>query len=149
MINPFILDYKTRLQSWKDLRSQVVALDNIEAKLLQTCKFWQQAPIENKVIDWDDSSSWPDAWMMISRNHYCDSTLSLAVAYTLLLVDPSESSNIRLCLITDRQNEIQKIVLKTHEYVVNHGWLDIIPKKSLVLEVNRRWLFDGKHWVEC
>lgn len=147
--NPFIFDYKTRLAAWKELRNKLNDSENSHNKLVYCCAFWQKAPLENQVIDWDNAATWPDAWTMIAKNNYCESTLSLAVAYTLILANSDDKDNTRLLLITDRKNQIQKIVLQYNDWIVNHGWLDINAVTLLkTVEINRSWRFNGKNWID-
>ena len=147
MINPFIIDPKSRLAAWKQVRIDVQKSNNIEEKINVALKFWRMAPLENPILDWDDSSKWPTPWELIHNNHFCDSTLSLALAYTLVLSDPESFSDIKLLLITDRLNHIQKIIVKTNNIILNYGWLDSSPSTILsTVNIHDMWKFDGKKW---
>ena len=149
MINPFITDPKTRLAAWKQARIDIQYTDIVQQKIDITLQFWKMAPLENPLLDWDDSSKWPTPWELIHNNHFCDSTLSVAVAYTLVLSDAETFSDIKLMLVTDRPNHVQKIMVKTNDVILNYGWLDVNP--SIILSsatINNRWKFDGKKWIK-
>ena len=147
MINPFVIDPKSRLAAWKQVRQDIQNSASVEEKIDISLKFWRMAPLENPILDWDDSSKWPTPWELLHNNHFCDSTLSVAVAYTLVLSDPEIFSDINLLLVTDRQNHVQKIMVKTHNTILNYGWLDSNPSTVLMnAAIHDRWKFDGKKW---
>jgi hypothetical protein len=61
--------------------------------------------------------------------------------------DPEIFSDIRLLLITDRSNHVQKIIVKTNDIALNYGWLDSNPATVLSsATIQDRWKFDGKKW---
>lgn len=149
MINPFVIDPKTRLTAWKDLRKEVSLSENIEEKINLALQFWRMAPLQNNVLDWDKCENWPTPWELLNNNKFCDSTLSLAVAYTLVLSDPEIFTDIMLMLVTDRINHVQKIMVKTNNLVLNYGWLDVNPLEILEKsQIHTRWVFDGKQWIK-
>jgi len=146
-MNPFLLDAKTRLEAWKTLRSNISSAETLKEKIALCLSFWQQAPIENPIIDWDNSKGWPTPWEMLHSNRFCEGALSLGVAYTLLLSAPQEFADLRLLLITDRRAHVQKIVVKTQGQVLNYGWLDSNPSSVLnTSQIHNRWEFDGRQW---
>jgi hypothetical protein len=111
--------------------------------------FWKQAPIENPLIDWDNAQKWPTAWELLHNNRFCEGALTLGTAYTLLLSCLDNFQDLKLLLITDRQNHVQKIVAKTHGSILNYGWLDQNPAALLNnCQVHARWGFDGRGWQE-
>lgn len=146
-MNLFLLDAKSRLLGWKVLREQIAQSENLDHKIQLCLRFWQQAPIENPTIDWDNSRLWPTPWEMLHSNRFCESALSLGVAYTLLLSDSATFHDLKLLLITDRQAHVQKIVAKTCSQVLNFGWLD--QHNASVLngsQLHNKWVFDGRQW---
>ena len=147
MINPFIIDPKARVAAWKKIRIDIQSIDIIQQKIDIALKFWRMAPLENPLLDWDDCSKWPTPWELLHNNRFCDSTLSVALGYTLVMSDPETFSDIRLLLITDRSNHVQKIIVKTNDIVLNYGWLDSNPATVLSsANIQDRWKFDGKKW---
>jgi len=146
-MNPFLLDGRARLNSWKALRDEITGTPDPIQKIGKALQFWRLAPIENPVIDWDNSQSWPTAWELLHNNRFCESALSLGVAYTLLLSDPEIFSNLAMMLITHRLYHVQKIVLLTHNQVLNLGYLDQQPVSIIAkAQIHTRWRFDGKSW---
>jgi hypothetical protein len=147
MINPFLLDTKERLQSWKNIRIRIGNEQDVFEKISLALDFWRGAPIEKSLLDWDDSRNWPSPWELINTNRFCESTLSLGVGYTLVMADPDIFSDVKLILITDRENHVQKIIVATDDYVLNFEWLDCNSRSILRgVDINRRWGYNGKTW---
>ena len=146
-MNPFILDTKSRVEDWKKLRKDVSSEELVETKIQKTLQFWKQAPLENPLLDWDNSKDWPNPWELLHNNRFCESTLSLAVAYTLIMSDQI-FSNITLILATDRKNHIQKIMVEYEDLIINYGWLDVNQRTILDnSHIHTRWKYDGKKWT--
>ena len=148
-MNPFVLDPRSRLTAWKGLRTQIQEVKSVDEKVQLTLNFWKQAPIENHILDWDNSDRWPTPWELLNDNNFCESTLSLAVAMTLIMSSPEEFGGIKLLLITDRRHHVQKVVAGLPESVLNYGWLDVHPRDILQgCSVHRQWTYNGRQWVE-
>ena len=146
-MNPFLLDSRSRIAEWKELRARVAEAEDVISKIDATLTFWRKAPIENPIIDWDNSTTWPTAWEMLHSNRFCESALSLGVAYSLLYSDPAAFDDLKLILLTDRQNHVQKIVVRTQQQVLNYGWLDRLSTEVLnTCQVHNRWHWDGRAW---
>jgi hypothetical protein len=147
MFNPFLQNYQQRLGSWKQVRHQIADEVTTEAKIDTALQFWRHAPIESRVIDWDDSSTWPAPWDLLHDNRYCSSTTSLGLAYTLLLSRVSQFEDLQLCLITDREHSIQKMVTVTNGWCLNHGFVDRVASNSLkTMSVQHKWKWNEKSW---
>jgi hypothetical protein len=147
-MNPFLLDSRNRLTAWKSHRVLIQNAPEVNEKIQLTLSFWKQAPIENPVIDWDNSAVWPTAWELVHANRFCESALSLGVAYTLLLSGDDSFSDPELLLITDRVNHVQKIIVRMGQLVLNYGWLDEQPATVLRLsEIHQKWRWRDKTWV--
>ena len=148
-MNPFVLDAKARLSAWKSLRNQIQQTQQLADKVNITLDFWKQAPIENPIIDCDNSKNWPGPWELLHTNRFCESSLSLAVGYTLVLSDPSIFADTKLMFVTDRAQHIQKITVSINGWIINHGWLDCQSISDLKnLHTHQVWTFNGKSWTE-
>jgi hypothetical protein len=148
-MNPFIQDARSRLSAWKQLRNAIQAQQLPQQQLTVALEFWRQAPLEKPLIDWDHCENWPTAWELLHNNRFCESSLSLAVALSLLYSDMLRWSHTQLVLITDRQQHVQKIVVLTQWAMLNHGWLDMRPVADLQqMHINRKWSWDNNTWRE-
>jgi hypothetical protein len=147
-MNPFVLDSRSLMTAWKNCRNSVRLCDS-SLMAMETClNFWKGAPLENHHLDWDNSSSWPKPWDLINTNRFCASTLSLAVAWTLVLADAERFDDVDLLLITNKTAHVQKIVVRTGAVILNHGWLDLQSREILKqCHTHKKWVFNGKIWV--
>jgi hypothetical protein len=147
--NPFLGSHRVRQDAWRQLRTSIQAAPTAQNKITQTLDFWKQAPLENHLLDWDNCKLWPTPWELLHNNRFCESSLSLAVAYTLVMSDPDYFPSIQLVLITDRKDHVQKIVVQTHDHILNYGWLDQQPTDLIhTINVNRRWCYVENKWQE-
>lgn len=146
-MNPFLADYKTRLQYWRELRGQIHAAPDLDAKIDTCLEFWKQAPEEHVRINWDDSATWPGAWDLLHDNAYCASCQSMGIAYTLMLADPDTFPNVQLRLIWDKPHSVQRIVAHTHAYYLNWGYVDKTHVNTLKhVIVQNTWEWHNKQW---
>jgi len=111
---------KDILQLWKTIRNSLTSdLTDIEQLEIVT-KFWSFAPLQSRILDWDKPTEWPSPWELIGDKNYDESSIAVAMMYTLLFGNDGRwnSSNLRLILATDRVNSIQNVML-----VVKDTWL--------------------------
>lgn len=125
-MNPFQNNYINRLQEWRQLR-----LDCVDLPLDQACvkidSWWQRAPFVTRHLHWQDQSSWPDPWTLLSENTYCHLTRALGMCYTLLL---SNIEVIELVHARDCQSEEHYLVIVDGaKYVLNY-WPDSVLSTS-------------------
>ena len=148
-MNPFLLSRSQRTAEWKNLRAEIAAQPSVDAKIDLCLAFWRQAGFENRVLDWDNCSTWPNPWELIYSNRYCTSSHSLGIAYTLMLADPITFEDLQLRLINDRDHSIEKIVCDTHGYLLNHGFVDRVARNSLkAIYTQARWHWIDKKWQQ-
>jgi hypothetical protein len=148
MQNPFMMDPKQRLASWKQIREQISQTPVVDDKIDIALAWWKNSPLQNRVMDWDNSQTWPAPWDLIYQNEYCTSAHSLGLAYTLLLADAHTFSDLQLMLIWDKLQCIQKIVVATHGYHLNVGFVDkthVSQLKTVVIQ--NTWEWHHKQWI--
>lgn len=122
------LPVKSRLRTWRTLRKEIEALDDLLPKLEVVTQFWKMAPISVRVIDPYNESTWPNPWDLLHANEYDENVVSLGIAYTLyysgipckiLLVQSVEKSEIKLIVSVDNC------------YILNYNY-DIIDNLKLI-----------------
>ena len=122
------LPVKSRLRTWRTLRKEIEALDDLLPKLEVVTQFWKMAPISVRVIDPYNESTWPNPWDLLHANEYDENVVSLGIAYTLyysgipckiLLVQSVEKSEIKLVVSVDNC------------YILNYNY-DIIDNLKLI-----------------
>lgn len=116
LVNPFLQDFSYRLREWHCLKNKLVDV-SIENKCVEVDKFWQQCPIVNHYLHPADTEDWPDPWILINDNVYCQYARALGMVYTLLLLD---IQTIDLFDAIDDNNENVCIVsVNNAKYILN------------------------------
>jgi hypothetical protein len=148
MINPFLLSNKERVAAWKHVRNNISQCTHLEQCVDLALAFWQQAPVENNCIDWDNAHCWPGPWEMLKTNSYCTHSHSLGVAYTLMLANPDLFDHLTVDLIHDRENHVQKLVVNCKDWYLNHGHVDKKLKSRLQqVYTLATWQWNQKNWT--
>ncbi len=131
MLNPFQDSYTQRLKSWRDLRNRI-ANSSIEQSCVEVDKWWQQAPLVQHHLHWNDISNWPDPWALLSENTYCLLTRALGMVYTLLMseIEPS------LVEATDDHGGSHYLVI-VDEYVLNYWPGTVLTNKVSDFTITR------------
>ena len=73
-----------RLHEWKEFRNKI-SLASVDEAVQETSHLWSYAPYVAHYLDSIELSEWPDPWMLIHENYYCDLAKSLGMLYTLYL----------------------------------------------------------------
>jgi len=125
-MNPFILSYSDRLKAWHDLRND---LDGNEIKhiCVEVDKFWQKSPISNHFLHPNDIENWPDPWVLLSDNIYCEYARALGMWYTLVLLG---IESVDIVEATDyNSNDVVLVLVDYAKYVMNY-WPDSVLNTS-------------------
>jgi len=69
---------------------------------------WQQCPIIDSYLEFDDPRHWPDPWTLVSDGIYDDTARALGIFYTLYFTSYSEKDSMVIEIYRDRKN---------HEYL--------------------------------
>jgi hypothetical protein len=107
--------FSARLASWNLLRDQCANLAP-ESALQDINSWWFGAPWQPYYLHWDDRSSWPDPWQLLSDNVYCDVARGLGILYTITLLDRADLAPASLILTQDGDNLVQ---VSHKKYILN------------------------------
>ena len=108
--------FDRRLAAWNDLRNQ--SADQALPTLLQNINsWWHQTPWCPYHLHWDDQSTWPDPWQLLSDNVYCDLARALGIMYTVVLTDRSDLADSSI-IETESGNLVQ---INQGKYILNWG----------------------------
>lgn len=149
MLNTFLHEPKMLLKNWKILRQHLSKEPNETEQLSTVVKFWSLAPLSVRVLDWDKPHIWPDAWQLIHSQTFDESSISLAMYYTLVLSSDATWTKDRLSLILvkDPIRQIQKIILKVdNRWYMNLDYNLLVDSNTSVvkLSIQQKYTFDGK-----
>jgi hypothetical protein len=123
----FMCSGKERLEHWRDFRRSLAELTEWE-QVQAVNDWWNEAPLVNWVIDWDQPDSWPNAWDLVWRGDFCRSTVALLMDQTLAN-EPSgrwTTDRRELWLIRDTEHHVEHLVLLVDgKYLLNYDAKDI------------------------
>ena len=107
--------FDSRLTSWNQLRehSQNLPLDQALASIN---RWWFDSPWRPSYLHWDDQSSWPDPWQLLSDNVYCELARGLGILYTISLLDRADMAAAELVLTEDGSN---LVLVAKEKYILN------------------------------
>jgi hypothetical protein len=95
----FIMGGEHCLLAWKTLRAQLTE-DLSDAQYLQlVVDWWSRAPLQNRVLDYDQPQTWPDPWSLLYQGDFDSSSVSLGMLYTLSLAENPRWQPSELCLM--------------------------------------------------
>lgn len=139
-MNHFQVDFDYRLRSWARLRQEIQD-QSLETQCVAIDKWWQQAPLVNHYLHWNDKDNWPEPWELLSENTYCTLARALGMCYTLLLIgiDKGElviaTDNLgseHYIVIVSSQDETVKYLLSYHPQTVLSNKLQEFTIKNAI-----------------
>ncbi len=95
--------FDQRLSSWYNLR-QTVQTKSLDSALLDINQWWYRSPWQPYYLHWDDQSTWPDPWQLLSDNTYCYVARALGILYTITFVDRADMADAELILTKKGHN---------------------------------------------
>ena len=117
--------FEPRLAAWNQVRE--ISFDQALPDALQSINlWWHHTPWCPYHLHWDDRTTWPDPWQLLSDNVYCDLARALGIMYTIVLSDRTDLSDSSI-IQTDSGNLVQ---INQGKYILNWG-RDIVLNTSL------------------
>lgn len=109
-----------RLRSWREHRDQLCENTDtdLESKLKKTAKYWADAPIGSRTLDFYTATDWEGPWEILHHGSFCKHSISLMIYYTLQLSLPDED-NTEIYLIDDGIDRFLVPVVNK-SYVLNY-----------------------------
>ena len=126
-MNIFQSTYEARLQDWFQLRTSVTSLP-IEQQCITIDEWWQHAPLVIHHLHPQDIDNWPDPWVLLSENTYCEVARALGMCYTLHLIGINDIE-----LVLARNNTAEDVVLvlvDNAKYILNY-WPNTVISNTL------------------
>lgn len=150
MNTKFISGSKVLLSEWKSVRQELTSSISDYEQLKIVTEFWSKAPLSVRVLDWDSPSNWQDAWELINAMEFDESTIALAMFYTLLLGQDKRwtASRLKLKLVTDKSRQIQQLVLMVdNKFLLNLEYNSVVECSSIDhnISVQYQYNYDGKN----
>jgi hypothetical protein len=127
-------DFSSRLESWNLLRQQTKDLP-LEFALKTINQWWFGVPWRPYYLHWDDQSTWPDPWQLLSDNVYCEVARGLGILYTVTLLDRADITSVDLILTND---DVNLVLVEKEKYILN--WSpDTVVNTNLEFKVLKQY----------
>jgi hypothetical protein len=107
--------FDARLASWIQLRDRTQTLP-LETALLEINRWWFGTPWRPYYLHWDDQTTWPDPWQLLSDDVYCDLARALGILYTISMLDRADMVDAELVLTEAGSNLVQ---VAKEKYILN------------------------------
>ena len=124
------LNANERLNRWREFRKQIAELP-FEERLIPIVDFWLSCPFIPYYLDPTLPDSWPDPWVLIEENCYCDLAKCLGIVYTLYLTSHQPQLEIRQ--YNDKEANIlyNLVWVDQGKYVLNLEHDSVVNKKHI------------------
>jgi len=130
----WILTPEERLREWKHFRERIGRLE-LQDACQETAHLWSYAPFVTRYLDSDRQHSvvsWPDPWVLLHENYYCDIAKSLGMLYTLYLsTHRPEDIELRICKDSFTQDYYNLVLVEQGKYVLNYEFNQVVNKEQL------------------
>jgi hypothetical protein len=104
-----------RLASWNLLRDQCQNL-SAESALEDINRWWFCSPWRPYYLHWDDQTTWPDPWQLLSDDVYCEVARGLGILYTITLLNRADLAPVDLVLTESGYN---LVLVAEKKYILN------------------------------
>jgi hypothetical protein len=124
------LETSERLAHWRTFRKTLDSR-SLESALADVSAFWQNSPFSPYYLDPADSSAWPDPWLLISENYYCDVAKALGMLYTITLTVHAPSGEIRTYYDQVHRLNYNLVWIDDGKYVLNMIDGEVLNKQHI------------------
>jgi hypothetical protein len=129
----WFLDKQGKLQSWRDWRTQLSAMDN-ESACQEVAIWWKFVPLVAKTFDPWREETWPDPWTLVSGGSFCPSAQGLGMFYSLVL------AKIDCKLVLAVINEQPRLLVEIgNSRLLNYYDGEIIDTETADLQILKSW----------
>jgi hypothetical protein len=126
--------FDARLACWTFLREQCQHMP-VELALVRINDWWFRTPWKPYYLHWDDQTSWPDPWQLLSDNVYCEVARALGILYTITLLDRADMAPADLVLTESGHN---LVLVEKEKYILN--WeADSIVNTIQAIKIKRQY----------
>jgi len=105
-----------RIGRWTNLRSEITSLEQ-DQQLTAIAEFFSSVPISSRTIDFYTPETWPTPWETLYHNELCQSSVSLIMYHTLMLLD--KECDVEIILINDGTDRYLLPIIN-NQYILNY-----------------------------
>lgn len=150
--NDFVQGGEHRLTSWKNLRNKLTQdLEHVDW-IKMVVRFWSLAPLENRVLDYTQLTTWPNPWQLLHQGNFDENSVSLGMFYTCALAHDArwKTHDLELVLLKDLiEHREQLAVCIANTWLI--GWEYSTMKSWQTLQnqviVQNRWQCDIEKYL--
>jgi len=125
-----------RLGEWKKFRENL-SEQTLEQAIQATAHLWSYAPFVNYYLDPANTKDWPDPWLLLDENYYCDIAKSLGMLYTLALSSHGKNIDLELRIVKDKDGTSSHVVyIDQGKYVINYWHDEVVNNKQVETDGN-------------
>lgn len=125
------INCRDRILKWREWRNGLTTL-NLQDCLKEVAITWAKAPLVNHYLIPDDTMDWPDPWILINENIYCDLAITLGMFYTLTLCDnPNIPDNIHIEIYKTSNDWINLCSVDNGLYMLNYNPGGVVNKSTI------------------
>jgi hypothetical protein len=136
-----------RLHEWRLFRNQI-SKESLESAVKQTNHLWSYAPYVTHYLCPDLVEEWPDPWILVHENLYCDLAKALGMLYTLYLCDHYNNGldNLEIRVYKDQTNhDVYNIVwVNSGKYILNFAFDTVVNKASITENIVLKYRYTVK-----
>ena len=125
------LSASDRLEKWRRFRLSLNDMDFASA-LDATAELWGSAPFVPYYLDPNDIEQWPDPWVLLTENYYCDLAHALAIVYTIhLSAHSGHDVQLRVFVDPETRRQYNLVWIDQGKYVLNFQHHEVVNKQSI------------------
>jgi hypothetical protein len=131
-----------RLAAWRELRQEINTIP-LDAALCRVSEFWSFAPYVTYYLDPARPQDWPDPWLLLSENYYCDLAKTLGIFYTIALTDHGVNDlKLRILYDINRKEQIN-IVVVNNKQVINYHFAEVVNTDVIAQDTSVKYSYDA------
>lgn len=117
-MNPFLLPPSERLAEWRKFRKSLEGMNDLD-QLLKVAKWCAQAPLVTYVLEYDQPSTWPNAWELINEGMFCRTAVAYLMEQSLLMLG-WDASRLRLSFVKAEDDQMM-VLVADQKWVLNYS----------------------------
>lgn len=121
-----------RIRQWRHFRLEI-GNQNLEIALKNVSNLWSYAPYVSHYLHPTDLTQWPDPWVLLHDNYYCDLAKSLGMLYTLYLSAHWKTNidDIEIRIYETITEQFNTVWVNQGKYILNLEYNTIVNKSSI------------------
>lgn len=143
-MSPFLLPPRERLADWKAFRQSLASLPETE-QLDRVARYFAQAPLSKRALDFEQPDTWPTAWEMIGRGDWCQDSVAIGMEMTLRLGGWDATRSDLWSIIDPAASRVGMVLIMDRAHALNYHFGIVAPRPTGIRTLHRiAWT--GRHY---